>query len=447
MDYIIYFALTIGILVFIHELGHFAAARLCGMRADVFAIGFGKRLFGFNKVNGFTFGDLPKDFDTQGYTDYRLCLLPLGGYVKIAGMIDESMDTKFATSEPQPWEFRSKGVFAKSFVITAGVLMNLLLAWAIFWGANYFQGKSYTKTTVIGTVIENSAADKSGFLPNDKILNINGTDVNFWEEVRTEIFINTLGSDLNIKVERAGELVDLNIKRSDVPKDESEELFLIPKDLAGIDDLMPGSPAEAAGIQKGDRPLYLNNEELVSRHQAINIISSNKETEMPLVVLRGSDTLSLSVTPDKDGKIGVVLAAPIEFKQFGFFESIALGWEDIVRYTQLTFSMVGKVFGGKVEFGSAFGGPIKIAQFATKSADSGIFSFLIFLALLSLSLAIINILPFPVLDGGHLVIIIIEGIAKREIPLKIKLAIQNAGFALLILLMVFIIYNDIISLW
>ena len=136
MEYVIYFAITIGILVFIHEFGHFAAAKLCKMRADVFAIGFGKRLFGWNKKNGFSFGELPKDFDGEGHTDYRLSLLPLGGYVKIAGMVDESFDTKFANEEPKPWEFRAKPTYQKLFVITAGVLMNLLLAIVIFWGVN-----------------------------------------------------------------------------------------------------------------------------------------------------------------------------------------------------------------------------------------------------------------------------------------------------------------------
>lgn len=124
MDYIIYFLITISILVFVHEFGHFAAAKLSKMRTDVFAIGFGKRLIGWNKINGLTFGDLPKDYDGQGNTDYRICLLPLGGYVKIAGMVDESFDTEFANAEPQPYEFRSKPTILKLFVITAGVLMN-----------------------------------------------------------------------------------------------------------------------------------------------------------------------------------------------------------------------------------------------------------------------------------------------------------------------------------
>ena len=170
MWYVIYFAITIGILVFVHEFGHFAAAKLCGMRADIFAIGFGKRLFGWNKLTGFTFGELPKDFDGQGNTDYRLSLLPLGGYVKIAGMVDESFDTKFANEIPQPYEFRARPVWQKVIVISAGVAMNLLLAWAIFWGANFFQGKQITKTTSIAYVEPNSAADSSGFKSSDQII-------------------------------------------------------------------------------------------------------------------------------------------------------------------------------------------------------------------------------------------------------------------------------------
>jgi regulator of sigma E protease len=139
-------------------------------------------------------------------------------------------------------------------------------------------------------------------------------------------------------------------------------------------------------------------------------------------------------------------SGPVELKTHGFFESFYLSWLEINRMTELTFRMIGKVISGNIEFGKAFGGPIKIAQFAAKSADSGILSFLYFLALLSLSLALINIMPFPVLDGGHLVIIIIEAIFKKEIPVKVKVAIQNVGFVLLLILMAFILYNDILNI-
>jgi regulator of sigma E protease len=451
MDYIIYFAITIGILVFIHEFGHFAAAKLSGMRADVFAIGFGKRLFGYNKKSGFSFGELPKDFDGEGHTDYRLSLLPLGGYVKIAGMVDESGDVSFAEKEPQPYEFRAKPVWAKIFVITAGVFMNLMLAWLIFWGANFFQGKPITPTTTIAYVEDGSPASLAGFVTGDKILSVNGKKLTNWEDVRAEIFINTLGENINVKVLRAGEEKNLIVERKLIPDDETQAMFLVPEGVKpAIGEVVKDSPAEKAGIKAGDILLSLNGVSLYSAKQTTEIISANPEKEMQLVVQRDKKEVNLSVTPGEDAKIGVaigpVFMGESKMRKYGAFESVYYGWKDIEKMTALTFSMIGKVFTGDVEFKKAFGGPIKIAQIAAKSADSGISNFLYFLALLSLSLAILNIMPFPVLDGGHLVMIIVEAVIKREIPIKIKMAIQNTGLVLLLLLMAFIIYNDIISL-
>ncbi len=451
MDYVIYFAITIGILVFVHEFGHFAAAKLCGMRADVFAIGFGKRLFGWNKITGFTFGELAKDFDGKGNTDYRLCLLPLGGYVKIAGMVDESMDVDFADKEPQPYEFRAKPVWMKVIVITAGVIMNLLLAWAIFWGRNYFQEKPITKTTTVGYVIPGSTADSIGFIAGDEIETVNGKPVNNWEELNQEIFISTLGEDLSLKIKRNNQTEFISFPRTKIPE-EATERFLIPEGLGRptIGEVVKDSPAEKAGIKEGDVFLKVNNTEVFASTQATTIIQGNKEEPIDVVLRRGNDTLNIAVTPGADGIIGILISNPytgeVDYISFGFFESIAMGWSDIVEITELTFKMLGKVIGGELEFGKAFGGPVKIAQFAARSADTGIASFLFFLAMLSLSLAIINILPFPVLDGGHLIIILIEGITKREIPVKVKVAIQNTGFVILLLLMAFIIYNDILTL-
>ena len=451
MEYIIYFAITIGILVFIHEFGHFIAAKACGMRADVFAIGFGKRLFGWNKINGFTFGDLPEDFDGGGHTDYRLSLLPLGGYVKIAGMVDESFDTEFADKEPQPYEFRARPVYQKVIVITAGVLMNLLLALVVFWGGNYFHGKEVTKTTTIAYVASHSIADSLGFQTNDKILAVNGKVVNDWGDVSSEILITTLGEDLNIKLERNGQVETLHIPRSKVPDSKDGRLFLYPTGVRpGITEVLSKSPAKKAGIEAGDVVLDMNATPVYTSEQAIDIIHQSKGKAIQLAVLRDKDTLNMAVTPGSDGLIGVGIATvflgKVDYKKYGFFESFYYGWLDIVRVTDLTVTMFGRVIKGQLAFGKVFGGPVKIAKYAAKSADNGFSTFMNFLALLSLSLAIINIMPFPVLDGGHLLIIIIEAIFKREIPIKVKIAIQNVGFVILLLLMAFIIYNDIITM-
>ncbi len=451
MDYIIYFAITIGILVLIHEFGHYAAAKLCGMRAEVFAVGFGKRLFGWNRITGFTFGNLPEDFNGQGNTDYRLSLLPLGGYVKISGMVDESFDTDFADKEPQPYEFRARPTWQKIIVISAGVFMNFLLTFLVFWGMNFFHGREFTKTTTIGYVEPNSTADSLGFQTNDKIISINGRKVNNWEEVRADILLGALSPNLKVQVQNQNNEKIILIPRSKVPSGDKIDSFLLPAGVKPlISEVLKDSPASKAGIKEGDILLSLNNIPLYNSKQATEIIKSHKGVAIPLEVLRDKDTVNLAVTPGLNGMIGVGLGdaftGSVVYETYGFFESFAYGWKDIVRITKMTIGMAGEVIQGKIAFGKAFGGPIKIAQFAVKSADNGIISFLYFLALLSLSLALINIFPFPVLDGGHLVMIIIEGIFRREIPIKVKIAIQNAGFVILLLLMAFIIYNDIISL-
>lgn len=451
MDYIIYFAITIGILVFIHELGHFLAAKMTGMRADVFAIGFGKRLFGYNKKTGFTFGNLPKDFDGEGNTDYRLSLLPLGGYVKIAGMVDESFDTEFAKKEPQPYEFRSKNFWQKAFVISAGVLMNLLLAVIIFWGANFFKGKPVTLTTTVGYVRADSPAESIGFMKGDVIQSINGVKVDNWDDIRNEIYINTIGEDLNVKVLRNGVEKNIFVSRKLIPDIEKQGELITPEGYKPyVADVMKDSPAEKAGLLAGDIIVAVNGQPLASSAEFIEIVSQKAGVELNAEILRGTETLNIAVTPGSDGKIGIaindIFEGKSEYKTFGFFESFYVAGADLVNLTKVTFSVAGKVIGGQVEFGKAFGGPVRIAQLAAKSADVGIESFLFFLAVLSLSLALINIMPFPVLDGGHLLMIAIETIARREIPVKVKIAINNTGFVLLLLLMVFILYNDILSL-
>jgi len=453
MEALLYFIITVGILVFIHEFGHFAAARLCGIQTDAFAIGFGYRLFGWNKVTGFSFGELPKDTDLQGHTDYKINLLPLGGYVKIAGMVDESLDTEFASKPPQPHEFRSKSTLAKVFVITGGVLMNLILALAVFWGNNYFTGKTYSKTTTVGYVAEASAADSLGFKTGDKILAINGKQMKYWEDIRNEVFIAGMGLDLKFDVERNNERTTINVPRKKVPQDESQGLFLHTENLKPvIGDLLKDAEADKAGMQKGDIILAINDTAIYSVQQSIAMISSAVDRDISIKILRGEkDTLDIAMNPGSDGKVGVILGGYIylgETEQitYGAFESLGYGFRDMGNMSALTFTMLGRVITGDVEFKRAFGGPIKIAQFAARSADSGLQSFLMFLGLLSLSLALLNILPFPALDGGHLVMILIEGAMKREIPIKTKIIIQNAGFALLLVLMAFIIYNDLISM-
>jgi regulator of sigma E protease len=371
--------------------------------------------------------------------------------VKIAGMVDESFDTKFAETEPKPYEFRSKGTLAKLFVITAGVMMNLTLTLMIFWGINFFQGKLVFKTTTINKVEPGSDAQKAGFQSYDKILSVNGEQANNWQTTVELFFVQNSTSDVVVKVQRDGKEKIITVERHLVSQNSKKGFFIQPSPSKPfIIEVMENSPAQDAGMKAGDFFISVAGIN-VDDGQVINdIISTNKERNLQFVLLRDKDTVRANVTPGSDGKIGIshrlVYSGPIDFITYNFFSSINHALEDAAKYTTLTFGMLKNVITGKVAFKEAFGGPIKIAQIAVASADKGGIDFLFFLAMLSLSLAIINILPFPVLDGGHFVIILLEGLFKKELPIKIKMAIQNAGFVLLLLLMAFIIYNDIISL-
>ena len=450
MDYVLYFILTIGILVFIHELGHFLAARACKMRTDVFSIGFGKRLLGWNQINGFTTGSLPEDLDLEGHTDYRLALLPLGGYVKIAGMVDESFDNSFANTEPKPYEFRAKPTYQKLFVISAGVLMNLLLTITVFSGINYFQGKQLIKTTTVGVIEESTLAYEAGFRTDDKIVSINGEEVSDWYNVLTSLLFNENSIAKEVKVFRDTSNITFSISEKILTQAAQQQFLPYGNTKPAIGSVIEDSPANDAGIKAGDIFLSLNNIHLRNSADAIKIISENSNTELSLVLLREEDTVKTAVTPGLDGKIGISLGekyvGKIEYEEYSFFAAIGSGFTGVVQYVTVTFQYMGKVIFGDLKVEQAFGGPVKIAQFAADAADAGMIPFLRFLAVLSLSLAILNILPFPVLDGGHFVIILIEGIMRREIPIKIKIAIQNAGFIILLMLMAFIIYSDIINM-
>lgn len=448
MSYIIYFAITIGILVFVHEFGHFIAAKMCKIRTDVFAIGFGKRLFGWNMINGFTFGALPDDLDLNGHTDYRLGLLPLGGYVKISGMVDESFDTEFAKKEPQKWEFRSKNTFQKLFVISAGVLMNFLLTLLIFWGVFFFRGEKIWNSTEVGPLPDDGIAAKVGLMTGDVIQSINGNKTTIWRDI-TKHFGDGSKSVYSVVLTRNDSTVNLEIPKDKMKDSEGRSMYLpaAPSAVA-IMKVVQDSPADEGGVEEGDVFLAINGSVIGTVEDAKKVINANPDKEINISILRGKDTVNVAAHPDINGLLGVqlfdVYNGPFEFRTFGFFESIQNSFLYMVRIIDLTGYFVQRVITGDVEFGDVFGGPVRIAQFAAKSADSGMLEFLQFLAQLSLSLAIINMLPFPALDGGHFIIILIEGIMRRELPLKMKIAIQNVGFIILLMLMAFIIYSDIL---
>jgi regulator of sigma E protease len=428
---IFYTAIMIGVLVFIHEFGHFIAAKLTGMRVDRFSIGFPPRAFG-KKI---------------GDTDYCVSWIPVGGYVKIAGMIDESMDTEFLNAEPQPWEFRSKPMWARMLVISAGVIMNLLLALVIFWGIHVTRGTYIAETTEIGYVFPESGFAEAGLIEGDRILSVNGKQVKRWAEAQNEIYIENLGEDIVLEIERNGRQEHISVPAKLIPAPSDTNLgMMVAHTSTVIETVDPQMPAYNMGLRANDTLLTVN-DTTVNQMKAIAIIRGNAGKDIKASWKRGSDTLSGTATVTDEGRIGIrigsVYTGPSSFVRYSVLEAFGEAVADIRQSVHLVYLTFSKIFTGKASVKESLGGPIAIAQLTTQTAEIGILAFLWFMAQLSISLALLNILPIPALDGGHLIILIYEKLFRREVPQKVKIALQQVGFILLLAFMAFIIYNDI----
>lgn len=429
---IFYFVVTLGILVFIHELGHFLAAKMFGMRVDVFSLGFPPRAFG-KKI---------------GETDYCISWIPIGGYVKIAGMIDESFDTEYLQQEPQPWEYRSKPIWQRMIVISAGVIMNILLAVGIFWGIHYSQGKSVSDTTEIGYVLEGSPAETAGLRSGDKILTINNKKIEHWDDVRNHVYLQNIGKELHFVVLRDGNEVTVNAPEQTLQSLNEGSFGITPNHTeVVINTVDPGRPAAELGLKPGDVLISLDNQPIRYDRRVNEIVRAHASKPLAVEWRRGDSLMSGTVVPSDKGLIGISFGlrynGPVKHTDYSLFEALNEGIASISNVVGLTVKGIGSIVSGKTPFRESVAGPIKIAQLASQTAELGIITYLTFMAFLSISLAILNILPIPALDGGHLVFLGIEGIMGREIPTKIKLAVQRAGFFLLLAFMAFVVFNDI----
>lgn len=448
---IIYFILVIVILVVFHEFGHFIAAKISKIRVDAFSIGMGPRLFGYNKVSGFTFGKLPDNFSLNGYCDYRVCLFPVGGYVKIAGMIDESLDKSFISSPPQEYEFRSKGTLTKLFVISGGVIMNVILAIILFGIIGYSEGKIIWKTTRIGYVQENSLAQQIGLQIGDQIFEINSHKVENWNDLIQQLSFDKFGVTKEIKLIRDSQITSIKVDGKKIVQTIASgdiSLGISPESLRiYVRDVETIAPAGKLGLRPGDTILAINNQEINAFEKLTYLLKQNKSKPILLTWKRENIIYNDSVVPTKDGKLGFYpgfhFSGRVDTLSYSLFGALVQGAKETYRTTNLFIASIAQIFKGTISARESLGGPIMIAKGAAQQAKMGIIFFLNFIAILSISLAIINILPVPALDGGHFALIMIEGIIRRELPIKAKIIIQNIGIGILVLLMSFVILNDV----
>jgi regulator of sigma E protease len=432
--------LGLSILVILHELGHFVAARAFGIKVEKFYLFFDAwniKLFKFNYKG----------------VEYGIGWLPLGGYVKIAGMIDESMDTDQLAGPPQPWEFRSKPAWQRLIVMLGGVTVNIVLGILIFWALTLKYGESYIPNdNVKYGIVPGIVGKEIGLKAGDKITQVNGKPIVRFEELisskvlmgNTELTVNRDGRDTFVKVP-ANILNDIS--------DYSILEFVQPRTKFAIDSVVAGSYADKAGLLKGDSVKAVNGTPITFYDQLTDNVKKYKSQQITLSVKRHNDTLTLKPQVNSagtlgfaDGRFGVAITKDFPASKtirFGFMGALPIGASKAWGTFSDNAKGLGKVFKGEVKAGKAFTGPVGIATLFGSHIDWGHFWSLV--GLLSMALALMNLLPIPALDGGHALFLIIEMIKGKPLSDKFLERAQIVGFVILVTLMVFIFGNDIMK--
>ena len=414
------FLLALGVLVFVHELGHFLVAKWAGMRVERFSLGFPPKMIGF----------------TRGETEYCISWVPLGGYVKIAGMAD--VGTEETTGAH--WEFSSKSVGIRMAVIAAGPAMNFLFAFAaLIFLFSVYGIDSFDSTRV--NPQENSLAAEVGLVRGDRVRTVGGTPVgNAYELASALDEISSRGARL--EVERDGIPLDFDLPPAG---DEGYGVQLMRPTTVG--QVVPDMPADSLGLQAGDIILAVGQAPVVSWADMSEEIRRYPGETIPLVWERDGQRMEQLITPathaEGDALVGRIGISPQASRHtVGLGRAVVLGGLGVYNSSWLILDFLGELFQGDRST-DELGGPLRIAQLAGQTAEQGLHSFISFLAMLSVNLAIINLLPIPVLDGGHLTFLTLEGIMRRPLSLRQREVFQQIGLAMMLLIMVLVTFNDL----
>jgi regulator of sigma E protease len=465
--------LALTILVFVHELGHFLTAKWFGMRVERFSIGFPPTVLRRK----------------MGNTEYAVGATPLGGYVKISGMIDESLDTDHQAEEAKPWEFRSKPVWQRIVVITAGVIFNVILAAIIFGGIRWAEGETFVPADNIESiyVAEGSVAHDIGLRTGDHVLEVNGESFERFDQI---LVSNLVAADsLTITVRRDGQTEviygprDIITRVSRARNDERGfGVSYLPPLIGGV---QSGMPADTIGLRTGDRIVGINGEPIRFWAEMSDVIQASEGEAMTVEWFRadslttdtsaaaGSATLvtrreggavyrnRIQPTKTESGRyvFGVTnaQASPqtmqmiydqfgIEQRSYGPVEAVTAGAQDVWTTSRNIVITLQRVVTGRDELRESLGGPVMIAKVTSEAAEQGAVMFWRLVAALSVTLAIMNILPVPALDGGQLMFLLYEGVTRRKPSVRVRLVAQQIGMILLLGFMTFLIFNDILRL-
>jgi len=424
-------SVVLGIMVLVHEWGHFIVAKAFGVRVEIFSIGFGPRLWGRKK----------------GDTDYRISGLPLGGYVKMAG------DNPLEERKGDPDEFLSKPRWQRALIAVAGPAMNIILSIVIIAGI-YMHGSQMPayldQPMVLAGVSPDSTAQKAGLAAGDRVVKINGVSNPTWEQAVKELESTLPGHSLSLVVDRKEQQVSVTL-----PITQSlEDMFGYPPSRLIIGSVSPGMPAERAGLMPGDEVLKVNGNPLASGSEFPSLVGKSQGSPLDLEIRRGNQTMHIVVQPQQVGvkngvaqwQIGVGLqVGELVMRRLPFGAAIS---ESITMNTmmarQVAFVVV-ELFRGNISL-KQLEGPLGIARESGRAARQGASELLKLMAMIGVNLAILNLLPIPPLDGGHILLLFIEGSIRRDLSIRVKERFVTVSMVFLLLVFAIVMYNDVLRL-
>ncbi len=430
--------LMLGVLVFVHELGHFVIAKMCGVKVLKFSLGFGPKLVSRRR----------------GETEYQVCAIPLGGYVQMLGEgSGEQGEDVELSAEEKARSFAEQSVAKRLAIVSAGPVMNLILPLLIL-PISFMVGVQMPtyleEPACVGYVVPESNAAVAGFQAGDCVTAVNQLLVESWNGSNKK-FLSQAGEDLIFQVERGGKDVQLRISAENDSLQGMQALGLLPQQVARIGGLAPDMPAAIAGIMEGDLILQIESYPIYSWYDLKGAIQKIGDKVVPVQLERAGEQLIVELTPaQRDGEgdylLGISPFYSSEMKRFGFIDAVGEGASKTWELIELTIVFVQKLFTGNVSTKN-IGGPITVVQIAGQAVQTDLSAILSVLAFISIQLGILNLLPIPILDGGHILFYVIELIIRRPVSIRVREIAQQAGMAMLLMLMVLAFYNDIIRLW
>lgn len=423
--------LGLSILVGLHEFGHLLAAKAFGMRVEQYSIGFPPKIFSFK----------------YGETVYSIGAIPLGGFVKISGMIDESLDLEKMKEEPQPWEFRAKPAWQRLIVMMGGIIVNVITGIIIFIIIVYTYGESNITKEELNKngIYAHALAQELGLQTGDRIIEINGEDYEFYDDIKSADVL--LADNAYYTVDRDGEIFDIPIPSNFLekfsPRKNRDVSFIDYISTFSVGKIEKNMGAAAGGLKEGDRIVSVDGIPVKYFHEFKEVAESLKGKTAHFIVTRNEQAVDLDIAISEEGKAGFLSIQDIEFtmQHYSFLEAIPRGTKDAFNIVFINIKAFGKIFSGDLNFSESVSGPIGIAKIFGGTWNWPRFWHLV--GLLSMILAFMNFLPIPALDGGHVMFLTFEIVSGHKPSDKFMEVTQKVGMVILLGLMVFVIFNDI----